>query len=79
MAIFSLFRCGDDTYVAVPEGMTPPIEAILRFGDCLFIRAIPCNLFSMAAWEEASASIDEHLYAVIPAEALDEMFDRQDA
>lgn len=76
---FSLFRCGDETYVAVPEGMTPPIEAIRLYGECLFIRAIPCNLFSLDAWEAASASIDQHLYAVIPADAIDEMFDRQSA
>lgn len=71
---FSLFRCGDDTYVVVPETLSPPIRAIREFGDAVFLRAVPRNLMLSPAWDRASQDVDAQLFAVVPACDIDEMF-----
>lgn len=71
---FSLYRCGDDTYVVVPESMSPPIEAIRAHGDSIFIGADPRRMLDSAAWDRVSAEIGQKLYAVVAAEELEDMF-----
>lgn len=72
---FSLFRCGGDTYVAVCESMSPPIDAVRRYGPPFFVPARPRNVLSCTAWERASREIDRTLYAVVADADIDRMFD----
>lgn len=71
---FSLYRCGDDTYVAVPEGLSPPIEAVRTYGKPIRVRALAHNLYTSERWAEASAQIDLQLFAVIDAANVDDLF-----
>lgn len=72
---FSLYRCGDDTYVVVAETMSPPIEAVRAYGTLIFTRAYPCHLMESPAWDRVSARIDERLYAIIAIEEMEGMFE----
>lgn len=72
---FSLYRCGDDTYVVVPSAMTPPLAAIRQYGSPTFVRAIPRQLLASPVWGRVSEKIDAEFYAVISADEMDQAFD----
>jgi hypothetical protein len=70
---YALYRCGDDTYVAVPECMSPPLRATSTYGHPLRVRALPKNDASVA-WRRAALRIAESMFVVIDTDDVDDMF-----
>lgn len=71
---YSLFRCGDDTYVVVPEAMSPPPEAVARFGPPLYLPARPVAPLS-PRWQPVQRQIGSHMFAVVPDLDIDALFE----
>ncbi|MCR6662604.1 MAG: hypothetical protein NVV60_05515 [Luteimonas sp.] len=72
---FSLYRCGDDTCVVVPQALSPPIDAIHQYGNPTFVRALPREPMDSVIWDRVSGKIDGQLYAVIAIEEMEEIFE----
>lgn len=70
---FSLYRCGHDTYVIVPEALSPPIEAIRRYGNATFVRKYPRHQASSTTWDRIVGEIETELYAAISIEEMEEI------
>jgi hypothetical protein len=70
---YALYRCGDDTYVAVHACMSPPLGATRLYGHPTMVRASPRNADS-AGWRHALRRIEASMYAVVPLADVDEMF-----
>jgi hypothetical protein len=71
---YSLYRCGDDTYVAVAESMSPPLPATRAYGLPMRVRALPKNVDGSLAWRRAALRIAESMFVVIHADDVDDMF-----
>lgn len=72
---FSLYRCGDDTYVVVPQTLSPPIEVIRQYGNPTFVPVNPRHLLALEGWGRISSQVDGDLYAVISNDEMDALFE----
>ena len=68
--MLSLFRRGGITLVVVPTGLAPPIEGVPVIWSSRSRSGSPSHMFDSPGWATASASIDEHLFAVTALEDL---------
>lgn len=71
---YALYRCGDDTYVAVDDTMSPPSRAIDAYGLAMRVRALPKAAGDSPAWRRAATSIAESMFVVVDVSEVEEMF-----
>ncbi|TDK21048.1 hypothetical protein E2F46_15220 [Luteimonas aestuarii] len=71
---YALYRCGDDTYVAVDDTTSPPVCATDAYGLPMRVRAMPRATGDSPAWRRAASSIAESMFVVIDVAEAEEMF-----
>lgn len=72
---FSLFECRDGTFVVVPRGLTPPIEAYNAHGEFRHVSDHCRHLYDSPVWDDVSRVIDHMLYAAVRPEVASCIFE----
>jgi hypothetical protein len=62
---FSLFECQDGTFVVVPQGLAPPVEAFCAHGRAVHVSDRPRLAYDCAIWDDVSRRMDRALYVAV--------------